>query len=191
MRYLCLIIILLFVTCNVGKKPQPEVTLSDLPDFQYGTYKVDPYIQVASDLQALGKESAVKKMRDYAQAIEHDKKIIILCRMLFSAKPNSEFRRPRIGAPAFIGKTDYSDWPLEPIEIVDGVPFLIVTGYMLGGMPEPAEMYLDYCLQNCEWNTFRYEMKNEQMKREALKKFLASPKWKSTPPEGFLLGQIQ
>ena len=168
-----------------------EISINRLPDFKYGHYKVDPYIQIASDLQSLGKEAAIKKLMAFAKDRKQDNKAIMLCRMLFSPKANSEFRRPRIGGAAFLGKTDYADWPLEPIEIVDGVPFIIVIGYQIQGQPEPAELYLRYCLQNFEWNEFRYKIKSAQEKQTALRKLLASPKWKDAPPETFLSEQIQ
>ncbi len=99
-----------------------------------------------------------------------------------------------IGGAGFFGGTDYSDWPLEPIELVDGVPFLITRGYVLGGLPEADEWYLHYCETNCDWSNSHYAIKTDQQKREALYKLLASPKWKrplDTSEREFLSEQIQ
>ena len=110
---------------------------------------------------------------------DSERRVIILCRMLFTERHGSDFRRPRIGAASFFGGTDYPDWPLEPIALVDGVPFLITRGYALGGMAEPDEWYLCYCETNCDWSSFRYTIKTEQQKRDALNRLVASPKWKT------------
>ena len=78
--------------------------------------------------------------------------------------------------------------------MVDGVPFLITRGYRLGGEPEPAEKYLMYCIQQCDWNDGRFKPKTEQEKRKALDKLLASTKWKAQlneREEAFLSSQTK
>jgi hypothetical protein len=98
--------------------------------------------------------------------------------MLFQAKPGGEFRPPALGAPAHLGDTEFKAWPREPIDLVDGVPFLVVGGYMLAGSPERAERYLAYCVENCDWNTQAFKPKSLEEKRKALAKLAASPGWK-------------
>jgi hypothetical protein len=114
-----------------------------------------------------------------AQDRNVETQVIILCRMLFTQRPGADFRRPMIGGASFFGGTDYADWPLEPIELVDGIPFLITRGYFIAGLAERDEGYLRYCETNCDWSGFRYTTKNESQKRDALSKLLASPKWKT------------
>lgn len=167
----------------------PESTKDDplleLPSFK--RYKVDPYLAAAVKLQALGKEKAVALLRDLAGKEDwpNENRTILLCRMLFAAKPGSQFRRPGIGAPVFIGEIDREaaprldkDWPREPIDLVDGVPFLVVHGYTLGGYPEPASEYLEYCVRYCDWSTEGFTPKTAEEKQKALAKLLASPRWK-------------
>lgn len=152
--------------------------------------KVDHFLRAAIELQALGKDLACDVLLKFTK--EHSDlndltdgrlatrgpEMVALCRMLFAKRPDSEFRRARIGAAGFLGKTDYDDWPLEPIEIVDGLPFWIVTGYALAGAAEPINIYLGYCIGNCDWNSYRFEAKSDAQKEAALEKLLASPKWK-------------
>ncbi len=69
--------------------------------------------------------------------------------------------------------------PLCPIELIDGTPFLIVAGYILGGYPESDESYLRYAEANCDWSGARYGLITDQQKRFALAKLLASNKWKT------------
>lgn len=162
-----------------------EVSLADLPDWD--KFKADAYIAAAASLQAKGKDKAAAILTALAKDANRgdDKKIILLCRMLFQPKPIGEFRRPSIGAPVFVAQvsatdwpTRFFDWPLEPIEMVDGVPFLVVNGYVIGGYPESGSKYLDYCLKNCDWNPKAIKAKTAQEKKDALAKLSVSPKWK-------------
>ncbi len=147
-------------------------------DIDSGNYKVDTYIQLATELQSLDHTNALARLHAMTKDFHHGQRVIILCRMLFAQRPGSDFRRPMLGGPSLLGGTDYADWPLEPIELVDGVPFLITRGYFLAGKAEPDEWYVRYCETNCNWSDFRYVPKSGQQKQDALNKLFASPKWK-------------
>jgi hypothetical protein len=124
----------------------------------------------------------------------NEERTAILCRMLFTARPGSTFNRPSLlGGPSFLGgappreapfsvekNLNFIDWPSEPIEIVDGVPFLVVTGYTYEGYwdPRSAESYVRYCVQNCDWSSFPFSLKPEPEMRQALRKLIDSPKWR-------------
>jgi hypothetical protein len=171
-----------------------QVSLNDLPDFRHADYKAEPYIRAAATLQALGKDKAGATLLALAKDDQRGERIPILCRMLYTKKAGAEFRRPAIGAAVFLGKTTYSDWPLEPIELVDGVPFLITRGYFVCGHPEPATSYVRYCLQNCDWSCEQFKPKSNKEREKALEKLLASPKWKAQLTVGgkeFLTLQIK
>lgn len=156
-------------------------------------YNVDPYIQAAARIQAFDRKTAVGYLRLIARDddLHGGNKVIPLCRMLFTKRAGGEFQRPSLGAAAFLGGTDYADWPLEPIEIVDGVPFMITGGYTVAGFPEPREKYLVYCLTNCDWSTVRFTPRTTAEKNQALDKLLASPKWKTPPGREFFSSQIE
>ena len=178
---------------------------------QMAEFKADLYLEAAIHLQALEPENAQEVLYSTASAKETNIRTsftfvndhlvtITLCRMLFTAKDSlsenskPEFRRARYGAPGFLGGTSLEDWPLEPIEIVDGVPFWITNGYTLGGFPEQGTSYLGYCIENCEWNNYRYSSQDSILKQAALEKLLASSKWKrelSKYDQEFLSAQIQ
>jgi hypothetical protein len=164
-------------------RPQPApkaVGLADLLALSRGGYEADPYLRAVESLQAMGKVKALKLLRELA-AKEKDKSIsdrtVILCRMLFKAKPGSTFRSPRIGGGMVVGNANYEHWPTYPIEIVDGVPFLIAKGYIFrGGVPESPADYLRYCEEQCDWNTKRFRRRSKEEKRKALDKLMSSPK---------------
>jgi hypothetical protein len=174
------------VTAAAHGGGDPPSDAIELPKLNFQDYKATAFIEAAVALQALGKEKACELLRANGKGSEHNANngVIVLMRMLFVKKADGEFRRPRIGGAIFLGGTDYADWPLEPIELIDGVPFLISRGYMIGGGPgETGEAYLDYCLKNCDWNDFVFEKPSEKELRRALVKLVSSPKWK-TPLDG-------
>lgn len=113
------------------------------------------YLELATALQKLGQAQAISKLRELARQPDGGK-VIPLCRMLFDAKPDGEFRAPTLGKPAALPRADGKAWPREPIAIVNGIPFLVTAGYALAGKPESATDYLDYCIATCDWNKRKY-----------------------------------
>jgi len=141
-------------------------------------YKSKSTLQDAVSLQAMNRESAVRELRDMAQP-EHGNKsceVYVLCRMLFVQSNSLAFREPLLGGPDFI-RGSSSDWPLAPVALVDGVPFIVVKGYTLGGLAESPEQYLDYCLSNCCWSNFRYEREPQEKLQTALDSLLNAAPW--------------
>ena len=170
--------LLLLVSMMGGCSPPKDIPLEELPPFEDGTFKSAPYIRAAAALQALGRKRACRQMMAWAKRDRNAEQLFVLCRMLFTRRGASEFRRPMIGGAVFLAGTTYNDWRLEPIELVDGVPFVIVRGHMLAGQPESPESYFEYCMANCDWSTFQYREQTPSQMRAALAKLLASPKWK-------------
>jgi len=178
--YMRLSLLLIFSIVIVGCNKDSIGLLPHFQDISYKhDYKVEPYIRSAVALQKMGFERACHEMMINTRRDKDCEQLYVLCRMLFNKRGASDFRRPWIGGAVFLGGTDYSDWPLEPIELVDGVPFIIIRGYSVhGALPEPPEAYLNYCITNCDWNTFRYHLKSRDELKEALNKLLISKKWK-------------
>ena len=168
-----------------------KISLKDLPEFTFfNRYRVDPYLQAAITLQAMGKEKACQTLLTLSRSGDYFKgqSLYLLCRMLFTARGANKFRGPFIGRSYNLTP---AEWPLEPIEIVDGVPFVITVGYDIGGAPEQPSQYIRYCMQNCEWSKTRFQMKTAEEKQRALKKFLSSAKCKGIGESGFLFDQIK
>jgi hypothetical protein len=155
-----------------------DAFLKDLPEVTCGVYRADPYIRAAASLQKMGQEKAVEALSRLAKNRDQSKQVIVLCRMLFAKKPGGEFRRARIGGAEFVGDTDYAEWPLEPIELVDGVPFLVTIVWRGAPFPESAHSYLVYCKRNCDWSGYSFVPKTKDEKQKALDAILASPKLK-------------
>ena len=186
--------ILLSLAAMVTLCQSAPLDFASLPDLQAGSYKVAPYIKAAAALQGLGREVACEALLRAAPTNRESRQIVVLCRMLFTKRATADFRGARIGGAHFLGGTDYADWPLEPIELVDGVPFLITDGYRLDGRAEAAENYVRYCMANCDWSTFRFSDVSAAMPVVALKNFYASPKWRrplDNDERDFLSAQIE
>jgi hypothetical protein len=118
---------------------------------------------------------------------------MILCRMLFTRRGKHLFRRPQIGEPFFGGEVSH-DWPLAPIALIDGVPFLVVDSYFLRGSSETAKEYLAYCLAECDWSPVHYTEKKPSQLGAALEKLLADKNWQrkiKDREKNFLTDQIQ
>jgi hypothetical protein len=158
------------------------VSLKDLPEglgAEEGLFKIDPYLEAAATLQLLGQEGAIATLKALAADDgTQGTRVIVLCRMLFTPKKGGTFRRPRLGWPHFIGFDGReANWPLEPIALVDGIPFLVTTGYSGSGLPETGSGYLAECVQKCEWSDVKYGPKTEVEKTAALNKLLHSERF--------------
>jgi len=193
---LCLVIFLsIFTGCVTQPRTATQMTRRGWSCNERFDYRSEEYITAAFRLQALDHKAAAQLLMFMARSSPSDgDAVFILCRMLFTNRPAAQFRRPMIGGGQFFGDTDYADWPLEPIEIVDGVPFLISRRGLLAGFAEPNTSYLQYCLQECDRNNFRFTPKTAGQKAAALNKLLASPKWRRPLNESerkFLADQIQ
>ena len=54
-----------------------------------------------------------------------------------------------------------TDYPDEPLLYFKGIPFFAVSGYTLGGSPEPAIHYLEYALKVGRWRNVKYQVMEE------------------------------
>ncbi|MDR0902638.1 MAG: hypothetical protein LBM92_07715, partial [Opitutaceae bacterium] len=128
-------------------------------------------LNLAVALQKIGRDAALEKLRAWAKQ-PGARNVIPLCRMLFVARPGGVFRAPMIGGQLPWPGSDKSrdgrtDWPLLPIALSDGIPFLVTWGLLPGGTPETAAHYIDYCAAGCDWNPRRYSSLVNQKALEA------------------------
>ncbi len=110
--------------------------LAELAKLECGSFRIDPCLRAAAKLQALGKDKALASLREAAKKRDRNFAVIVLCRILFTKKDDGEFRRPLIGGAFFFGGTSYSDWPLEPIALIDNTPFMVTRSYIIAGLPD-------------------------------------------------------
>lgn len=101
---------------------------------------------------------------------------IVLCRLLFTSA-DDPLRPPRLGQPYFVRDTTRELWPNEPVVVYNGLPFLIVIGWSLGGLAERPTSYLAYCLQNGRWVDEPYEMPDPETHEAIAEDFIHNGPW--------------
>jgi hypothetical protein len=111
-------------------------------------YEPNKLVTTANGLRALGKPGAVRVLRAYLNAewppdLRRDQDVQILCRVLFE---NPEgWKPPALGAPHPQLASDTSRFPLFPVAMSNGVPFLLVQGYSVGGGGMRSHLTLEQC----------------------------------------------
>jgi len=139
-------------------------------------YKVEDYIRAAVCLQDMGPKAACQALLACAKTNrgpDSDLRFYVLCRMLFTQRGTNEFRPPHDTHAYIVG--DLPGWQLAPIQLVDGIPFLLAAswGGDAGGGRESGENYLHYCMSNCDWSTHTFREATSKQKRDALTNFLS------------------
>ena len=167
--------------------PLPDIKICD------GSYRINAYLETVAALEALPQKEALGLLRKWADSNKYNLHIIIICRMLFTPKIGQELRRPRIGgAMSYIGANSSKitgtkleeilfsapiqepKCPLDPIVLVDNIPFLVAGPYISSGpAPESASSYLSYCINNAVWGERRFHPASKEEMEVALNKLLA------------------
>jgi hypothetical protein len=200
MRVLVGLSLLVLAGCSKPRVAEQHFDLALLPPFDNGLpYRLEQFVPAAMALQSMGRErgfAALLRVAGTPETVDKSvyEKVAVLCRMLFTPRPGREFLRPSLGGPNFHGDTTYADWPLEPIEIVDGYPFWISRGYRMGGAGGPISDYVRYCIAECDWSALRFRELSAPERRTALSRLLMSPKWKRSLDERerwFLSSQVE
>ncbi|MDD3741713.1 MAG: hypothetical protein PHH30_10760 [Bacteroidales bacterium] len=195
-RLFTILIITFFSTLVIAQNSDNkfETLIKQCSSINSQNFKCNSYLNLANYIQSLEKNQAIELIKEYANTYQYEDQIIILTRMLFQSKNDSVLRRPYLGAAFFFSDTDYNEWPTEPIEIINNIPFLILGGYSLGGLSEPSLNYLEYCIENGEWTENIYSVKTEEELQAGLNVLLNDKKWNkelSTTEKLFFEKQIE
>lgn len=156
-------------------------------------FKSEPYLLAAIEMQNLSSEKREAILKELSKPrAGYQEQVIVLCRMLYVANEGTVMRRAGLGGPSVLGGVDYKKLKCDPIEMVDGVPFLVVSGYILGGRPESAGEYLEYCIANCQWTDYRYGKRMGGDYKAAATKLIRNwPKELGEHDKKFILSQVQ
>ena|ERR1035438_5927208 len=117
----------------------------DVSGFQYSCAQM---VSVVNELRHIGKDKVISVLTNLVEQTKQDgggAKVFMLCRLLFVN--TNGWTIPRLGEPYPPVNLDVAtnEFPIFPLAQSDGVPFLLVSGYMLGGFPEPP----DECVEAC------------------------------------------
>ncbi|MBL8678122.1 MAG: hypothetical protein JNK05_03110 [Myxococcales bacterium] len=109
-----------------------------------------PLVRAVNALQPLGRDAALDVIDEYLRVHNGalaalDESVFLLLRALFvPSSPHRAHPPAALGAPSVMPPTNPDDLPAFPLAIADDVPFVLVTGYTLGGVPQPAEQHMPW-----------------------------------------------
>jgi hypothetical protein len=117
-----------------------------------GGYGYNPLrvIQIVNALQPLGKARALAVIREYlrvAAGWHHGARegLFLVLRVLFEVPSNPGHMPPMfVGAPSPAAPKDPRRIPRFPIALRGDVPLMLVSGYALGGHPQPVEQHVEH-----------------------------------------------
>jgi hypothetical protein len=132
-----------------GVKEQDMVTtlLDQAATMSIEEYNPARIVHAVNALQPLGKDMALERIASCLSS--HDKAtdaqgLFWVLRALFDVPAGQVFPPVRIGQPSIPPPADPGKLPRFPIMMVQDIPFLVVSGYDLGGMPEPVDAHVTY-----------------------------------------------
>jgi hypothetical protein len=119
--------------------------LKKTPSISGHSYRCGEMIHTVNHLRRLGKDRSLAALRAYlAVDGEHDK-VVVICRLLF-VNPKG-WETPVLGESVpCVNNKALAHFPLFPIGLANGMPFLLVEGYRRGGRAESALA----CVKLCE-----------------------------------------
>ena len=117
-------------------------------------------VRAVNRLHALGKEKAIKEMREYLKIAgdwysaernpadidtSDHQCLFLIIRLLFRPADPTE-KRPHMWIGQLVPSPPIGDlaWPLFPLEVQDDVPFLVTSGADLIGRPEHPKSHVDW-----------------------------------------------
>jgi hypothetical protein len=121
--------------------------LDKLSTMQFGDYNPSYLIEAVNALQPLGKEKALEYIDSYIESLDQGEcpyGLFWLLRVMFDVAEEQGFPQVRLGKPTIPPPADSGKLPRFPIVIVQDIPFLVIKGYFLGGLPEQIETHVAY-----------------------------------------------
>ena len=124
-------------------------------------------IKAVNGLRVLGKERALEVLRCYYKLAGYsgmadtdfekrqtydldERRLFLILRILFVRKDgNPKMPELGLGMPSFWPKEDDTNWPLFPLTLENDIPFMLINGYTLAGVPESPLSHIEYCEKYC------------------------------------------
>ena len=110
-------------------------------------YNPADIVRAVNMLRPLGKEKALKRVDSYLESrdkSEHPKGLFWVLRVLFDVTEKRGFPPVVLGTPDIPAPSNPAILPRYPIVMTQSIPFLVVRGYTLRGLPEPVEAHIAY-----------------------------------------------
>jgi hypothetical protein len=110
-------------------------------------YNPSYVVEACNALQRLGKEKALEQISSYLESSDKEKSnygLFWVLRVLFDVPAVERFPPVLLGAPNIPPPAEPRRLPRFPIILIRDIPFLVVTKYVLGGLPEQVESHVAY-----------------------------------------------
>jgi len=162
------------------------------------TYNPARILATTNKLIALGPQDAYASLLQYGVKTmplngpfdiwHRDYYLAWLCLLVYDPRSDTGLPIPMFGLPAFPNTGGYDDhgrlmglapWPRFPLALSRGVPFLLVSGYALGGLPEAGDDFLKRCQAHGDFHATPYAIPTRHEAKIALDGLISSPPWKA------------
>jgi len=113
----------------------------------FDDYNPAHVIQAVNALQPLGKDEALERFDSYLKSRHKGKDtygLFWVLRVLFEVPTEQGFPPVSLGTPNIPPPADPGKLTRFPIVMLRDIPFLVVRGYTLRGLPEPVEAHVAY-----------------------------------------------
>ena len=123
-------------------------TLDHASSSSFATHNPGRIVQAVNELIPLGKEEALASIAGYYEAADRQadprQGLFWVLRVLFDVPAEPGYHPPvRLGAPRPAAPDDLRTIPRFPIMLIEDIPLLMVTSYILGGLPETVDSHLE------------------------------------------------
>ena len=119
--------------------------LERIAQTEIAEYRPDEVISAINALIRLGKEGSLRAIQDCLSKLTPNQETVGLfwiLRILFDLPSGRPFPPVSLGNPDIPPPSQVELLPRYPIVLVQDVPFLVVSGYMLAGLPETVDSHL-------------------------------------------------
>lgn len=168
-RTFLLSIVLLMVACTAtqGEVPSDNVKqnmkqelIAEVAAMDYENYSAKIVHAAVAELMKLDKSDALDEIETYLAVhpeAQNSIGLFVLLRVLIEVGEDESYPPLRIGQPTLAPPANSTDLPRFPCLLVKDVPFLVVSGYSLGGMPEQVS---DHIAQYRKIGVLRTQLEN-------------------------------
>jgi hypothetical protein len=140
--------------------------INGAPSYDPNDFNPAKLVRAVNHLMPMGKEKAIRELREFLkiardsvnETIRRDENIdtsdrtcvFLIVRLLFESAEPTE-KPPDIMTTPFTPIPDDKDkkyWPLYPVQLQDDVPFFLVYGGGMTGLPDQPERHVDWAEKN-------------------------------------------
>jgi hypothetical protein len=124
-----------------------ESTLAEVAATSFDDYSPRLVASAVNDLRPLGRDEALQRIRAAGAQVPPPPDatgLLWVARTLFDLPPGIAFPPVRLGAPDISPPRDPAALPRFPVAIYRDIPFLLVRGYVLSGLPEGLDAHLAF-----------------------------------------------